>query len=199
MDLNPTTQLPSQYHLHRTIDLSKDIRLLIALNVFGLVLLFPFGWLFVAIAAFFRPMNRVQDVNPFSFSFIAHLIVIIIVIVFFVILHEVVHGIFFWATTRSKPNFGFKGAYAFAAAPGWFIPRNLYLWIGISPLLVISMLGVLLIAVLPANLLFPTIIGLIFNAVGSVGDLYVVAWLFLRPSTDLIEDQGDKISVYSKQ
>lgn len=198
MDLTPTTQLPAAYALHRTIDLSKDKRLMIGLNIFGLVLLFPFGWLFSAIAASLRPMNQAQDVNLSTYSAIAYLVVIISVIVLFVILHEVVHGVFFWVVTGSRPNFGFKGAYAFAAAPEWFIPRNPYLWIGISPLLVISLIGVGLIAVVPAKLLFPTIIGLIFNAVGSVGDLYVVFWSFRRPPTDLIQDQGDKISVYSR-
>lgn len=198
MDLTPTTQLPVSYALHRTIDLSKDKRLMIGLNIFGLVMLFPFGWLFSAIAASLRPMNQAQDVNLSTYSAITYLVVIISVIVLFVVLHEVVHGIFFWVITGSRPNFGFKGAYAFAAAPEWFVPRNPYLWIGLSPLLVISLAGVGLIAVVPAKLLFPIIAGLIFNAVGSVGDLYVVFWLFRRPPTDLIQDQGDKISVYSR-
>ncbi len=92
--------------------------------------------------------------------------------------------------------FGFKGAYAYAAAPGWFIPRNPYLWIGLSPLVVLSLTGFVLITVLPVNWLLPIMIGLIFNAVGSVGDLYVVFWLFLKPATVYIQDQGDAINIY---
>ncbi|MCZ7554084.1 MAG: hypothetical protein B6D39_00255 [Anaerolineae bacterium UTCFX2] len=192
----PTTQLPTSHSLLRAIDFSKDRRLLIGLNIIGLILLFPFGWLFTRIASILRPATLAQGVNIVSFSAIAYLIIIITIIVIFIILHEVVHGIFFWIITGSKPVFGFKGAYAYAAAPGWFIPRNPYLWIGLSPLVVLSLTGFVLITVLPVNWLLPIMIGLIFNAVGSVGDLYVVFWLFLKPATVYIQDQGDAINIY---
>lgn len=189
--------LPPGYILHRKIDLTKDRRLLIGLNVSGLILLFPFGWLFTRIAATVRPSDYSQSGSFFTYPTIIYVLVIVIVISIFIILHEIVHGVFFWSVTRQSPKFGFKGAYAYAAAPGWFIPRNPYLLIGISPLMVISIIGICLLALLPVDLLFPIVIGLIFNAIGSVGDIYVVLWLLGRPSTDYIEDQGDAMSVFT--
>jgi len=199
MNQHPTTQLPALYSLHRTIDFAKDRSLLIGLNIIGLILLFPFGWLFTKIASFLQPATSAQSINLASYSAIFFLIVIITTIIIFVILHEIVHGVFFWSITGSKPKFGFKGAYAYAAAPGWFIPRNPYLWISLSPLVVLSLAGFALITVLPEYWLFPIIVGLIFNAVGSVGDLYVVIWLLQKPATVYIQDQGDAINIFSSQ
>jgi hypothetical protein len=189
--------LPPFYVLHRKLDLSQNRWLLIGLNIAGLILLIPFGLFFTRITALLRPSDFSLSGHLHSYSTISYVIVLIMIITIFIILHEIVHGLFFWFFTHKPPKFGFKGAYAYAAAPGWYIPRNPYLLIGISPLMVISAAGIVLLAILPADLLFPLELGLIFNAIGSVGDLFVTLWLLARPSTDYIEDQGDAILIFT--
>lgn len=197
--MKPTETLPSNYLLYRSIDLSKEKTLLIGLNIAG-VLLFPFiGWLFFAIA---RIIVQNKDPLPIgSFTGICLLDVFLILVVAggFVILHESIHGLFFWFYTGQKPAFGFKGAYAYAAQPGWYFPRNHYLWIGLSPFLVITLLGFLLIPMLPPSSIYLVLFGMIFNAVGSVGDFYVVGWLLLQSPKCYINDHGDSMNVYRPQ
>jgi hypothetical protein len=112
------------------------------------------------------------------------------------VLHELVHGAFFWLFTHQRPHFGFKGAYAYAAAPDWYIPRRQYMLVGISPLVVLSLLGVLLLPVLPAGALLPWLVALAGNAAGAVGDALIVGWLLFQPDSVLVQDHGDAVTVY---
>ncbi len=88
------------------------------------------------------------------------------------------------------PLFGLRGLYAFAAAPGWYIPRNPYLWIGLSPLVLISIFGLLLVPLIPQSVLFAWLFGLTYNAAGAAGDLYFVFWLLLPRTRSLRPGRG---------
>jgi hypothetical protein len=193
----PTKVLPSNYILQRNIDLTKELSLLIILNIAGLVLLFPVGWFFFSSARWLRVSTGQISYQISAISGIGFFLWSLLAIVLFIVLHELVHGLFFYLSTHQIPFFGFRGAYAFAAAPQWFIPRIQYLWIGLSPLILISISGLILIPFIPESLLIPLLIGLIFNAVGSVGDLYIVFWLVRQPANQYIQDKGDVISIYA--
>src|SRR5262249_48804282 len=119
-----------------------------------------------------------------------------VVVAFTIVLHEAVHGLFFWLLTRSIPRFGFRGWYAYAAAPGWFLPRAAFVAVGLAPLLATSVVGLALTAVLPQGLVTVVLLALIFNAMGSVGDMYLV-WRVLRaPRRTVVEDRGAGIAWY---
>jgi hypothetical protein len=72
--------------------------------------------------------------------------------------------------------------------PGWYFPRNQYILIGISPLIVITLIGILLLVILPISTLNLVLIGLVLNASGAVGDLFVVVWLLTKPVITLTLD-----------
>jgi hypothetical protein len=58
-----------------------------------------------------------------------------------------------------KPKFAFKVWYAYATAPGWYLPRNQYAVVAIAPLVVLSLLGIILfLAFVPAGLLTPVLL-----------------------------------------
>ena len=123
---------------------------------------------------------------------------LILGLIIITILHELVHGGFFWIVTRQPPKFGFQGAYAFAAAPEWYIRREAYFLIGAAPLVIISIVGLVLIPVIPAQFLFIWLVCLLMNGSGSVGDVYVLAELIRQPVTAMIQDRGDMISIYAE-
>jgi hypothetical protein len=108
------------------------------------------------------------------------------------ILHELVHGLFFWIFTRQAPLFGFRGWYAFTAAPGWFFPRWQYLSIDLAPLVLISLLCLLLLTILPAS---PALAGVLFaaaiNAASSVADLWYALKVLAERRPILVEDFGE--------
>jgi hypothetical protein len=113
-----------------------------------------------------------------------------------ILLHEVIHGLFFWLYTHQRPIFAFKGAYAYAAAPDWYLPRNKYVVVGLSPLILISLAGLLLLTIAPLSFFPSILIAMIFNAAGAVGDLIVVGWLLLQQPDSLVRDYGDMFTVY---
>jgi hypothetical protein len=124
------------------------------------------------------------------------LIKIILPIIFVLLIHEAIHVFFFWFFSKQKPVVGFKGAYAYAAMPGWYFPRNQYLIIGISPLLLITLFGMLLLLVAPTSMIDLVLIALIINTSGAIGDLFVVIWLLTKPATTYALDEIDTIEFF---
>jgi hypothetical protein len=112
------------------------------------------------------------------------------------VLHELIHGLFFWLFTRTRPAFGFKGAYAYAAAPGWYIPRSQYIIVGLAPLVLITLGGFALLVVVPAWLIPALLFVVVMNGAGAVGDIAVVGWLLVQPRATLVHDLGDAVAIY---
>jgi hypothetical protein len=110
------------------------------------------------------------------------------VTVLMALIHESIHGLFFWLVTRQRPAFGFRGPYAFAAAPSCLIPRDRYLVVGLAPLVLMSLIGLALLLVIPAEAIPVVALILVFNGAGSAGDIFVVAWLLTRPRGTLVYD-----------
>ena len=191
MPAHPT--LPSGYQLARTIDLRAQPALMLGLNLIGLGLLLLSAWLFFWLAARLRP----QAEPELSFSLgLPAILAIILAFIAILLLHELVHGAFFWLITRSRPRFGLQAAYAYAASPDWYIPRNPYLIVGLAPLVLITLAGLALLPWLPGALLLPWIFALAINASGSIGDVYIVSWLLARPAGALVNDHGDCIHIF---
>jgi hypothetical protein len=193
LELKPTKTLPDHYSLDVTLDLSKNLRVMVWLNLVGLVLFFLFGALFWGLFTRVRPDFNLR---PFGTGTMVGLMIFVIVSVLVIVIHELVHGFFFWIYLRERPTIGFRGAYAFAAAPSWYIPRSQFMVIGLAPLVVISAVGLLMLNVIPDGLLSVSLFGLTFNAAGAVGDLFVVGWLLTKPGSVLVNDKGDRFSIF---
>jgi Putative zincin peptidase len=197
--MKPTQALPDGYLLLGTLDLSKNMRAMIIMNIIGTLLFFFFAWVFIGLTAILRPgapaMLSVVEVGGLS-DLVSILIVLLLAQAVMIVLHEGVHGLFFWLFTRARPVYAFKGLYAYAALPGWFIPRNPYLVTCLAPLVLISLLGILLLMVAPVNWLMPVIFVLTLNAAGATGDMAVAGWLLSTPTSSFAQDHGDAFSIY---
>lgn len=194
--MQATRTLPVEYTAQGSMNLKENRGLLILLNVLGV------PW-FILCAAFFIFMaslmgalgsgNGSGSVTLASATLLLYLVVVVVTSAVVLILHELLHGLFFWLFTRSHPRFGFKGLYAYAAAPGWYIPRPQFLVVGLAPLVLISLIGLLALKVLPQPFALLALIASIVNATGAIGDLYTAARLLFAPSHVLIEDEGESI------
>jgi len=198
--MSATRTLPAHYRNIGTLDVSRDQRLLLFLNLGGLLLMGIAGWLFFRFAAWLRPSDLSGD---FQFSqdrspgaVIALIAAILVLFVFHVVAHEAVHGLFFCLFTRSRPRFAFRWAYAYAAAPDWYIPRDLFFIITLAPFVLITLAGLLLIAFAPPAWILPTWFVITLNAGGAIGDLAVAAWLLRQPRTCFANDRGDAVTLY---
>lgn len=198
--LRPTRHLPKDYVLAAAFS-ARDRRTLLRMNLAGLLLLIFSGWLFTALALRLRPR---ETAAALSFEFegaglIAAVGGVLLLTALMLVLHEAIHGLGFWLATGSRPRFGLGRGYAYAAAPEWYLPRSRYLWIGLAPLLVISALGIALIALGPPELIVPALLVAVMNASGAVGDLWVAYLLLRQPGEMLANDRGDEVRFYAKQ
>jgi hypothetical protein len=198
----PATQnLPSDYHSVGTFDLRNNSKALLQLNILGFVLFVAFTWVFYTLLNLLRPAEA-QDGLAIGFSGVSGLVQIVLatllLMLVMIVIHEAAHGICFWYFTRSMPKFALKLTYAYAAAPTWYLPKNQYLVTALAPLVGLSVLGVLLMLVVPQEAFMALLFFLVTNASGAVGDLWVVGWLLRQPQNCYANDQGDAVTLYVK-
>jgi hypothetical protein len=194
--LRPTKILPEGYSRRARLDLSGRAALL-ALNLAALILFVIFFVFFTRSAMLIHPTR--PDVSDLS----AHLnglqgiLTILAGLALFVVLHEGTHGIFFWLFTRQKPVFGLGAMYAYAAAPEWYLPRNLHAITALAPLVLLSALGMIAFLWMPVAGLTALVLCLSFNAAGSLGDVIAAAWVLTRPRRALIQDSGPACDAFT--
>lgn len=166
-------------------------------NLIGAVVFVVLGWVFLTIATALRPAlaeGIIQSAQQIFLVVFGNLIAMVVAVV----LHEMVHGLLFWFFTRTPPVFGFRLAYAYAAAPGWYLPRGQFSLVALAPLVFLTLLGHILLAFIPPALALPLLFGMTTNAAGAIGDIAVVIWLMRRGNRMLIEDLGSEVKVYSE-
>ncbi|MEN6480923.1 MAG: DUF3267 domain-containing protein [Anaerolineaceae bacterium] len=196
--MNATRTLPEDYRPVATFDLKTDRRLLLILNGASLAVAYLFYRLSLAILPWLRPeVTFSVDLNDAGIDKIMLAILVLLVIVTVtILLHESIHGLFFWIFTRSKPEFAFKGAYAYAKVPGWYLRRNAYLTTGLAPLVLITLLGFILLKFVIPEWLPGVLVAIVFNAAGAVGDIAVAIWLLTQPKECLAADDGDAVTLF---
>ncbi len=196
--MKPTQTLPQNYQLYKRLSIRENAPLFL-LNIVGLA---AFGFISVVLLLLLKWL-RPQDVAEiFTFTiegtsnFLIAILIVIGLSVAMMVIHEAFHGIFFWYFTGARPVFGFRGTYAFAAAPDWYVPRTPYLITSLAPLVGITLIGLLLMVILPAKWVASLIFIIVLNAAGAVGDMWVVWWLLRCPPDALSNDCGDVTSLY---
>jgi hypothetical protein len=199
--LKPTQTLPATYHSAGSFDLRNNTSALLQLNLWGFVLFAISAGAFTLALFALRPEETSQGL-VLGFSGLDGVLQIILgvlaITVVMVVLHEAVHGVFFWAFTGAAPKFAFKGFYAYAAAPDWYLPKLQYLVTALAPFVLLSLLGVALMVVVPPGWFVALLLFLVTNASGAIGDLWVAGWLLRMPDSCYANDQGDAVTLYTQ-
>jgi Putative zincin peptidase len=102
-------------------------------------------------------------------------------------LHEALHGAAFllWG---GKPYFGAKFPYAlYCGAKNQLFRRNQYLVVGLAPLVVITLAGIVVTLVAPVLGMYALAVT-VGNVSGAAGDVWSVARMLRLPATTLVED-----------
>ena len=190
-------RLPEDYETAGTLDFAKSRATLLALNLAALVLLI----LVVVLLLVFLAATRPDVGGSFELGGLDMLLALAVamaLVALVVVAHEAIHGIGFWLVTRERPEYGFRGYYAYAGAPAWYIPIGQYLPIGLAPLVVITLVGLGLFQVVPSEAIPAVFLVVAFNAAGAVGDIAAVAWLCVKPRDSLVRDTGSTILLYRR-
>lgn len=195
--LRATNVRPDNATLIYSFSLFKNRHAFWALNGVGLFLLILFGMLFSWFVSQIHPDLTFELVIT-SANVIYVCLSLLGIAAGQMVLHELVHGAFFWLFTRSRPTFGFRGGYAYAAAPGWLFPRRQYLVVTLAPFVLLSVLGLILLTIIPQEAaLFIILLAAVINAASAVGDMWV-AFLIIRERRPIvIEDLGDGMNFYA--
>jgi hypothetical protein len=192
-----TRFLPDNYRPTQEINLLKDTRLAIWLNGIAIVLLIPVIAGLVLFVRKFHPENSVNGLRIiFSLQSILYGLAFVAAILITLIIHEAIHGFFFRIFTRSRPVFAIRYAYAYAAAPGWYIPSQAYAVVGLSPLVLIDIIGLLLLGSCPPGWILIWSCVIAINTTGAVGDLYIIGNLLRHSTHCLVMDSGDAVQYY---
>ena len=195
--LRPRHDLPITHVQSWGLDLANDQKAAVILNIAAFPLFAAFGWVFLTLASGLRSQiaTRVYlgSITPNPFLFLLLFIAFIVVLM---VIHEAIHGIFFWIFTRSRPVFGLKLLFAYAGAPEWYIPRNQYAIIGLAPLVLMTVGGFLVVSLAPLSVGQLALIGITLNASGAVGDLYVSGKVMCQPRNVLVQDTGARFTMF---
>jgi hypothetical protein len=174
----------------------------------GIVLLPAVGWLLVQFTNFVRPTAlealRLRDIpmtTPDGGTSVTIPIVDgVVALVLVMLIHELVHGMFYWRFAGRRPTLGIKGLGVYVAAPSEvYFPRNQYLVVGIAPLVLLTLAGLLLVIIVPVAVVRILILFVALNAPGAAGDLLMVARLLSYSPDTLMQDSGSAVIVYGPE
>ena len=104
--MKPTQTLPVSFALAWSLDLKHNTRLNIILQIIGLGWMGLAGWLLTLFVFWLRPEFYGTIQAGFSANLIASLALLVVIMAATILIHELVHGLFFWVFTRRRPEFG---------------------------------------------------------------------------------------------
>ncbi|MBI1277933.1 MAG: hypothetical protein GC179_07375 [Anaerolineaceae bacterium] len=188
-------QLPSDYHEAEHLVLLEPRKLLL-INLLALIpvviaLIFLGAWWILVL----RLRGSVS--GGFGVDWPWWLWITLIFIVSIPI-HEGLHGLAILRTGH-KPRFGMmlsKGAF-YATADNALFWRNDFIFIALAPIVGITVIGLVLIYLLPDSLGYYVGLGIVFNAANSIGDLWMTVVVRRYPKDTLVRDQADSIRIYT--
>lgn len=186
--MNSCEQLPERYEKIKDIDLLKNKKEALVVNMLSAVL---FVLLFIA-------GNVLVPVTELFDGDIKQLILLLILQVVYIVAHEAVHGIFMKCYLRkSRLNFGYKVIYAYAGSDGYFCKKH-YKIIALAPLVILGSLLLVLNLLMKENFFWPIYFAQIMNVSGAAGDMYVFYLMSKMPGDILVNDTGISMTLYAK-
>jgi hypothetical protein len=206
--MRATTALPTSYHRQATLDLSKSRMAVAGVIVSGIASLIAVGWLLVQFTNLVRPtalealrLRHIPVTTPDGGTSLTIPIVdVLIALVLVILIHELVHGMFYWRFAGRRPTLGIKGLGVYVTAPSdVYFPRTQYVVVGIAPLVLLTLAGLSLVIILPVAAMPTLVLFVAFNAAGAAGDLLMVARLLSYSPDTLMQDSGSAVIVYGPE
>lgn len=124
---------------------------------------------------------------------------IIIGLIVYVVLHELIHGLFYYSFTKQKLVFGMSLVAAYCGLKEGYVNKLTALISGLAPFVIFSIVFILVIAFVPAS---PWLLVLAFvfasHIGGCCGDIYYAGVLLFKYNKKqvLVSDNGLKQSFY---
>jgi hypothetical protein len=193
----PIHTLPDDYTEVKHL-VATEQRTLLWLNAASLIplviaLLFM-GWWW----AFVRQLR-----GPYSTAFsesLSGLIAVIVVVIVTFGGHELAHGLAIrWAGHRPRFGIALQKGVLYATADGAYFPRNHFVIIALAPLVLLTLIGMIVMAFVPDSIGYYVGLIVVLNAAGSIGDLWMSAEVLRHPPDTLVRDEADSIRIYVRR
>ncbi|RPI33542.1 MAG: DUF3267 domain-containing protein [Chloroflexota bacterium] len=172
--------------------ITENPRLILLLNLMGVPLFFAAGAVFFSLAVSLGRLAGWAGFNP------ASIVLLIVSVILTLVLHELVHGITMRAF-GAQPQYGvmWDKMLFYATSPGYAFQRNAYLVVCLAPLIALSVLALVLIAI-TAGTAWPALfaIAATVNASGAIGDLWIFAKVLRYPAHAFVMDEKDGMRVF---
>ena len=185
--------LPEEYKEILSIDLQKDKKLALLVNVLAIVI----AVLLAVPMNFYIPISTLFDRSKEFGEFMLQMGVLLLSMFVYAILHELVHGITMKFAGTKKVKYGFTGMYAFAGSDDYYDKKS-YIIIALAPVVVWGIVLAVLNAFVPAEWFWVVYIIQIMNLSGAAGDYYVSFRFSKLPKDIWVHDCGTSMKVYSK-
>jgi hypothetical protein len=192
----PIRELPSGYQesRHLVLTASSTILWLNILAFLPMVVAFfvMVGWTaFVVRTRGSWPTSLSGDTPPW--------LVLLILVIAIIPLHEGVHGLaIMWV--GHKPRFGAKLSkmVVYATTDAGLFRRGEFLLVALAPLVVLTVVGMILIFIVPDRIGYYLSLGIILNAGSAIGDLWMALVVLRYPPSSIIRDEEDGIRIYQQ-
>lgn len=191
MSPQPIHELPPGYVEARHVRLTED-RLLFWLNVLSVI---PIIVMLVLMAVWWAVVSVGRAPGPEAP--VSWWVALVAAIVIVLPLHELLHGVtiaYFGQRVRYGAKLS-KGV-LYATADQALFRRSEYLTVALAPLVGITLLVMVLMALVPQWLAYYCGIAAVLNAGGAIGDLWSVGILWRYPASSLVRDEADGFRIY---
>jgi len=186
-------ELPEGYREIKRVNLQKDKKVAIGVNLAALVIaavVFAVGNAFVP----FSLRIGAENLSAYALGCLG----VAVAMIAYLVAHELVHGIFIKRYSGKKAKYGFTGLYAYAGSDAYF-GRRQNITIALAPVVVFGVLFLLLNIALPRQWFWPIYFLQIINLSGAAGDLYITALMKKLPADVLTTDVGVEMVMYSRE
>ncbi len=182
-----TTNLPSNYQLHAKMDLNKDKKINMCIQI-----------LFFGIVIFMIGLARVLDFPIKSnWNVSVKILITVFMCAVYMLVHELIHGIFFKLLTGVKPTYLVNLPFLCTGSEA-YLNKKSFIIVALAPVVIGGLFLIAMLLVLPSDFFFSIYFVTVLNFAGAAGDYFQVYALLKLPSMALIQDNGKETKVFCK-
>lgn len=188
------SELPKGYRQILHIDLQKDKKLVVLVNVLAVIIALAFA----IPMHYYVSIDSLFDMSQGIWAWALRYGVLLVLMVAYMVLHELVHGVAMKLCGTKKVKYGFTGLYAYAGSEDYYDKKS-YIFIAMAPILLWGIVIGIINAFVPTSWFWVVYFIQLINLSGAAGDLYITIKFSRLPKDILICDRGVGMKVYSKE
>ena len=186
--------LPENYKEIYSIDLQKDKKMSLLVNLLALVI----AVILVVPMHFIVPISTLFSMESGMQNYMLRFAAILVLMVLYMILHELVHGVAMKLCGTKKVKYGFTGMYAFAGSADYYGKKS-YIFIALAPVVLWGVVLAIINPFVPTEWFWVVYLIQIINLSGAAGDLFVTVKFSRLPKDILVQDYGVGMKVFSME